>query len=262
MANPFRDLLWTLRCLTAVPLGRGNSPGPSSPVSVAIWFPVTGMAIGVISAAVAMWVYSWAYPMVAVALGMALNVMLTGGLHLDGLADTADGVHGGWTRDRRLEIMRDSHVGVFGVTAIVMLLLVKFAALAPVSQGIMLAVHWAVAATLSRYAMVVSACLAPYARQGEGTGKHFIDVLRPVHILPATVAALGIVFGLAGVFTTTAKALRCLAVACPAILFAAAFTGLMRRRLGGVTGDTLGAAGECTEALTMVAMLSPLLWRL
>jgi adenosylcobinamide-GDP ribazoletransferase len=196
---------------------------------------------------------------IAAVLGLAAHIVLTGGIHLDGLSDTADGVLGGWTRERRLEIMRDSRIGAFGVIALILVLLAKFGSLTALCRGedaAKVVAAMVAAAALARYAMVLSAGLGPYARSGPGTGRNFIELIRPCHAAAATLFILA-------AFAAAAYALPDLfgletwpAMLALPIVAALSLTLYFRARLGGTTGDTLGAVGECVETLVLAAAAS------
>jgi len=256
MKDLFHDVLWTLQCLTAVPMGRGGRPEPSSVAVVAVCFPVVGLGLGWAWGWVAAWASGWSSPDAAAAMTLALSAMVTGALHLDGLADTADGVFGGRTPERRLEIMRDSRVGAFGVVALVLVLLVKFAALGSLCRAraaCAAAEAWAAAAMTARFGMVLAAGLSCYARPGPGTGRHFIDTIRPHHAALSAMVIAAALAGLPAVGGACADLRVWLRVVTPGLLAALGLTFYLRRRLGGLTGDTLGAIGECVEAVVLVA---------
>jgi adenosylcobinamide-GDP ribazoletransferase len=172
----------------------------------------------------------------AVAL-VSLHALLSGGLHLDGLADTLDAWGGGrGQRARMLEIMRDSRIGAHGAAALALLLAGKIAALAALlARGTL----WPLLAgpAVARWAVVPLIMLFPYARPG-GLGSPFQERRRGIDLLAATllVAALPYWFG--------AGALRAGALALAAALLLAL---ALSRRLGGLTGDVYGAAVEIAE---------------
>jgi adenosylcobinamide-GDP ribazoletransferase len=204
--------------LTRVPIRR--EVGASDVARGAVFFPVVGAAIGAVTGGVALLAHLALSPFLSAALAIAVATALTGALHLDGLADTAD-AFGGRTRERRLEIMRDSRIGTFGAAAVALDLLIKVGAVEElVSRGLLPAL--VAAGAVSRAASVLLAGWLPYARES-GTG----GVLgRPSRLA--------------------------LAVCLPAAPFALLFRGVFRRLFGGVTGDALGAAIEMTETLALV----------
>ncbi len=215
------------------------------------WFPVVGTVLGCLSAAAVLGL-SLVFPVpVAAALVLTFAVLLTGGLHLDGLMDTCDGVFCVRSPEERLVIMRDSHVGAFGVLGAVCLLLVKFAALSALLAGDrqQLLGGLLVAPMLSRWAMVLAAVCFPYGRSGETLGSSFHRTVGPVQLAAATAGAgmLSVLVGL-----PLHLGFRGLA----AFAGAAALTYLVARfalsRLPGLTGDVYGAINEVVEAMVLV----------
>src|SRR5262249_17813095 len=128
------DAVVAFRYLTVLPLPRSRGPGDFG--RAAGWFPVVGLALGGCLAIASLGLDRVLPPGVGALLLIALWVGLTGGLHLDGLADTCDGLGGGWSRERALSIMRDAWTGPYGVTAIVLVLGLKVATLASLPTGL------------------------------------------------------------------------------------------------------------------------------
>jgi len=177
---------------------------------------------------------------------LAFTVLSTGGLHLDGLADTADGLGGGRTREGCLAIMKDSRVGTFGVLSLIVVLVLKFAfflslgdrAAAPVLLCYPVAGRWG---------MVLLAYLSPYARPEGGLGQAMTSGVAARTMAGATVSAAALCLGLGGVRGLILLAAAGLAVWLGSLYF--------RQRLGGVTGDVLGAANEALEVLVLGGFL-------
>jgi adenosylcobinamide-GDP ribazoletransferase len=225
--------------LTRVPLGRLIATGPADVARAAPFFPVVGAAVGAAGAGAALLLQPPLSPLLAAALATALTTALTGALHLDGFADTLDAT-GGTTRERSLEIMRDSRIGSFGAAALALSLLVRVAATAQLltSGGVLGGLI--AAGAVSRGAAVALAGVLPYARAAPGTG----GVLTGRIGLWGAPVAIAIAVG--------ALRLDGLAVV-GAVAAAAVLLGLVFRAwLGGVTGDTLGATSEATEVLALV----------
>jgi adenosylcobinamide-GDP ribazoletransferase len=237
--------LVAFRYLTILPL-------PPSRVAVDLgraagWFPLVGLVLGGCLALASLVVDRVLPPGVAAMLLVALWAALTGGLHLDGLADTCDGLGGGWSRERALSIMRDARSGPYGVTGIVLVVGLKAVALASLPDGLV----WRallVAPVLGRTGPLLVVRLCPPARP-EGAGHSLAVGAR----LPSLLAG-GLVAAAVSVATLGPWG------ALPLGAVGAAAWGLaayLRRRLGGFTGDTLGALVETTEAgvLTLVVSL-------
>jgi adenosylcobinamide-GDP ribazoletransferase len=179
-------------------------------------------------------------------LATTAGVLLTGALHEDGLADTADALGSGATGEEALRILRDPRLGTYGVIAVVVTLVWRILTLASLPPA------WALgglvlAHALGRSAAVVLAAIAEPAR-ADGLGRAAVLEIRPVDTSVATISALGIGSVAAGVWLVPVVVLAALS-----LLF---WRGLATRRLGGVTGDVLGACEQVVEilALTTVAV--------
>ncbi len=212
------------------------------------WFPVAGLLMGLL---LAVWDY-----LLGLAVGPALRavldtlflVVLTGGLHMDGLADSADGLLGHRGRERALEIMKDSRIGAWGVLAIIAVLGIKTAAFCDIhsdnSNTWRTAMGLALVPYFGRLAQCFIIRLIPYCRGKEGMGHSFFGSGQPW--LPAALCLLPLVF-LLGLF----PAIICLLVfACTVALLLQWY----KKMLGCVTGDMIGASCEICEALLLVAL--------
>jgi adenosylcobinamide-GDP ribazoletransferase len=242
--------------LTAIPM-RG-APAQGGLGRAAVWFPFVGLALGALAAAGA-WLLALAFPPpLAAGLAVALWAGLTGGLHLDGLADCCDGLLAAAAPARRLEIMRDPHVGAFGAVGLILFLLLKVLAVSHLLSTASTTnyvlrfafyefriTHYAflLAPTLARWLILIVA-RQPRARPG-GLGAGFAEGLKPATILlaavlPAALMALGGWRGLAAAGAGGAAA--------------AGVAALARARLGGVTGDVLGLTVEMVELAALLAL--------
>jgi adenosylcobinamide-GDP ribazoletransferase len=234
-----KRLLAAMRFLTILPLPGTCGTRETDLARSVPFFPIVGVLLGGFAALMA-----WAASLVAPSIlaGAAVVVLLltfSGGLHLDGLSDTADGLLSSRPRQQALEIMKDSHAGAMGVMAIVCVLLLKFASLASVRQEW----FWRAACLMplaGRCTIVIHMALLPYVRPG-GLGSVFSTDRRYLAAVEASVvllAACWVVLGAAG----WVVAGTCFAVA----LGLAAY---FRHRIGGATGDTFGAACEIVEVV-------------
>ncbi|MFN3466519.1 MAG: adenosylcobinamide-GDP ribazoletransferase [Candidatus Brocadiales bacterium] len=270
-----QELLWAIRFLTIIPLGRERELPPERMGRVMVFYPLVGLVIGLCLVLVY-------YPLVvglpsalADALIILFYVFLTGALHMDGLADSIDGLMGGWDRQNRLGIMKDSCLGSFGAIGIAGGLGLRFiflqsltgflpdvslwshtalmaehqgyrvGALSPTGpheEAVKKGVALLTMAVVGRWAQTLSASISPYAREDTpvtGTASGLVAHTRPVHCLAASVLPLfllGTLYGTRGIMM--------LAVVCAIILLLTAYT---RSRIGGVTGDTLGMTNEVSE---------------
>jgi adenosylcobinamide-GDP ribazoletransferase len=236
-----------LTFLTKLPWPWKGLAEPQDLARALFWFPWVGALLG-LGYAVAWTGLLHIFPGAAAAgLLLALTVAATGGLHLDGLADTADGLGGGHTPEARLRIMKDSRVGAFGVISLIVVLLLKFSfllALAEQRAGVGPIFLFPV---VGRWGIVLLAYLSPYARAEGGLGQAMTTGVTPRIVAGATASALGLALISAGVM-----GLVLLGVAGLLIWGA---SGYFRRQLGGVTGDVLGAANEVLEVLVLGGFL-------
>jgi adenosylcobinamide-GDP ribazoletransferase len=236
------SLILALRFLTVIPVPGRESAGPEALGRAAWWFPVVGLMLGSVLAVAALAVDALFPPLIAAALLVTGWKVATGGIHLDGLADSLDGLAG---RDaaRRLAIMRDSRIGVFGAAGLVLLCLLAVTALASLSPSVRLRVL-VLAPVIGRGApLLAGAWLAP-ATPGQGLGAAFAAGLSrwagPAHAVAGGALAAWLL-GIGGPVVA--------AVAWSVALLAA---GFVSRRLGGVTGDVLGAVVEVAELGTLL----------
>ena len=236
------SLILAVRFLTIVPVPGREAAGPGALGRAAWWFPVVGLGLGAALAAADRLLAQAFPPMLAAVLVLVAWKVATGGIHLDGLADSLDGL-GGATREQRLAIMRDSRIGVFGAAGLMLCILTAVIALAELPaelRGMALMASPA----LGRIAPALAGSVAAAAPRG-GLGADFLDGLSrwcgPVQLVAAG-AALALALGVVGIVPVAAAAGATL-------LWAA----LMIRRLGGLTGDALGAALEVAELAALLA---------
>lgn len=212
----------------------------------AVFFP----AVGVIVAAVGIAVRAATTPLLgqtpATVLAVAATIATTGAFHEDGLADSADGLWGGWTPERRVEIMRDSRLGTYGATALVISLGLRVALLAPLDLWVFAAADIA-GHVLGRAAGVaIAATLPPVGDQGLGA-----KVIGPAGALTAVgVAGSSIVAAVLGGMVWAGLLLAVTALTVVVVRRAA------RRRLGGLTGDLLGATNQLAHLGVLVAVVA------
>ena len=233
-----------LTFLTTLPWPRLGRADAGDLARSLFWFPWVGGLLGLIFWG-AWWVLLKTFPAAAAsALLLTLTVILTRGLHLDGLADTADGLGGGRDPAERLRIMKDSRLGTFGAVAVILILLLKFALFqAWAGPGRIFLLY----PIVSRWGMVFLAYLSPYARPEGGLGQAMTQGARASTLAGATVSAAVLSFlayGIPGLILLTGAAL--------AVLLLSLY---FKKKLGGVTGDVLGAVGELLEVLVLAAAL-------
>lgn len=216
--------------------------GAAVPTPAALpWFPLVGAALGAALGGV-WWLAAelWTRP-VAAAVVVVADLALTGMLHLDGTIDSADGLLAPMERQRRLEVMADPTAGAFGVGAAVAVLLVRWTVLASIDVSIVaLACLWCA----SRFVMAVATTRMRYARPG-GLASPFVT-RRPRWLPVAGLLAGAVLAGLAGLHVVAG--LVALGLSSAAVL------ALADRRIGGFTGDVLGAVGLVGETVGLLAV--------
>jgi adenosylcobinamide-GDP ribazoletransferase len=231
--------------LTIIPLAGGPARPPAEVAASLRWFPLVGFIIGAMLVLEDRALAIFTGGAIRAALLVITLEIVSGGMHLDGLADTADALGAGRDRERALEIMRDSRIGAFGAAAIFAVLALKVIALAGAHGEARRAAIYA-APGLARWAMAWIGGRSAYLRaQGAGTALLGGGERNPR--IASIIAAVGMIPA-AG-----CHALRAIATAA---LLAAILRKFYERWLGGVTGDVIGAAGQIVEAAVMIAITS------
>jgi len=241
-----KSFLIALQFLTSIPVRVRGEVAPRAMGRAMVWFPVVGLMLGGALALVDLALRALLPPVVAAAMLLTLWAALTGALHLDGFLDCCDGLLAARPPDKRLEILRDAHVGAFAVVGAICLLLLKFAALLELPDGDRLAALLATPA-LTRAAMVYAARAYPYARSGPGLGRLFRHGLTWREVALAAAVAVATAW--------LALKLTGLALILWVWLLTAAIAWLVRRRIPGLTGDVYGAINELTEVGALLFLL-------
>ncbi|MDD4237146.1 MAG: adenosylcobinamide-GDP ribazoletransferase [Desulfotomaculaceae bacterium] len=215
-----------------------------------LFFPAVGLFLGGLLAALA-WAAGYLFPSgVKASLLVVGMVVLTGGMHLDGFMDSIDGLFSGRARERKLEIMRDSRVGAFGVIGVICLLLLKYNLLLELPDGVLLKVLL-ILPVLSRWGMAIAVIAFPYARP-DGLGKVYAIQSGSKELAGSTIitaVAATLILGLQGAWL---------------VALAASIAWLVGRKivkeLGGLTGDTYGLINELLEVALLFAVYPILRW--
>ena len=246
--SPITDFWRALALLSRVPV-TGITDFRSEAVARSVWtWPLVGLLLAGFAVLPAMLVFHLTENLaIFVLIALAGMVLLTGSMHEDGMADCADGFGGGFERTRKLEIMRDSHIGTYGVVALILcfgLRLIVLYGAAETGQAVAL---FLIAAIMSRAAIPVVMYILPPAREdglGKGVGKPSITMVA-IGIL----IAMALSFVLSGLLVTIAVLLG----AFLAVLFVVA---VAKWQIGGQTGDVLGASQIMTELLVGIAFIA------
>lgn len=244
------DVAAAIGLLTRLPVRVDGATASARGARAAWAYPLVGAMLGALAFGVAaLALRLGTSPGIAAALALGAQFAATGAMHEDGLADSADGLWGGWTRERRLEIMKDSRIGTYGVLALILSLLLRWSALEALAGSGALAGALIAAGALSRGLMVGLWGRLPSARPAG---------------LAAAVGQPGAATCLLGLAVATGLGLICLGpVATALCLFAGgiAVAGLGRtalRRIGGQTGDILGAGQQIAEIVILIALAARL----
>jgi len=212
------------------------------------YFPLVGLIIGIFLFAIYAVGIKYYPPLVVAALIMVAQLMVTGGMHLDGFMDSMDGLFSGRQRERKLEIMKDSRVGANGVMALGLLFLLKFSLLVSLVQldDYFILAILILMGTLSRWSMVYAIKSFPYLTK-EGLGTFYKKYTGTKEFLIATIITLIIVGGFLKLHGLIL------------FLIVLGFTFLMARQtvktIGGLTGDTYGAFTEMLEVIILLILL-------
>jgi adenosylcobinamide-GDP ribazoletransferase len=248
LAERAGELGTSVAFLTRVPFARAGSGSGGGSLAPAVWaFPLAGVMVGAIGALV----YALAHwfglpPWPAAALAVAATLAVTGALHEDGLADTADGFGGGATREQKLDIMRDARIGSYGVCALILSLLLRAGALASLADPGTVAAALIGAHAAGRVAMPVAMFFLNPAR---GDGLSFAAGTPTAARVVAGIGLAAIVLLFTLGLVLTIAALVMLAIA------AAVMTVLSERQIGGQTGDVLGAIEQVGEIVVLLVAL-------
>lgn len=239
-----KQFLLALQFLTVLPVKITSHIKKEDFGKSLIYFPVIGLLIGLVLS-LGVKLLSPLPNLAMSAIIVALWVGITGGIHLDGFADTCDGFYGQKPKEERLKIMRDSRIGVMGVAGIVFILLLKFTLISGIPRNFL----WKaliVAPVFARWAQAFSCRIADYARK-EGKAKYFIEYAGKKEIFAGAVFT-SILF----LFLTGIKGIILFSFS---LLSVYLFVKYTKRKIGGVTGDTIGAVNEIAEVLVLFFVL-------
>ena len=241
-----KDFLQALSFLTIFPVGKILHTEEKELARSMAFFPLVGLVIGLFLA-FGHYLFSFFLPKPLVLwLTIGLLTFLTRGIHLDGLADTIDGLSSNGSRERILEVMRDSRIGAFGVISLILLIGAKYLALDQISNS-SITHSLILMAVMGRNSMVLVCYRSPYARSEKGLGRPFTENLGTRELIVSSTSAFGIsllFMGLKGIVVFLVIGLFCLG-----------YRFFFIKKLGGVTGDILGAANELAELSFLLILI-------
>jgi adenosylcobinamide-GDP ribazoletransferase len=242
----FRRFFTAVQFLTRLPIPRRSGSPEEQLGKASAFFPLVGMMVGC-GATLVFVLLRHVLPLSASVLGaIVFAAFITNGLHEDGLADSFDGFGGGWTKERTLEIMRDSRIGAYGVLALIFLVLGKFILLSSLPPG--QTWRWLIVGhTAARWTILPLSASLRYAR-AEGQGKLVAKQVGALEMVLGTATLLLVLLFVSWQAALTAFLVTALVTLLSGLYF--------RARLGGLTGDCLGAANQLTEvALYLTAVI-------
>jgi len=239
------NLLAALRFLTIVPIKTKTNTASLSANSL-VYFPVAGFALGIILACIQQLLsYTGLHNLaISAALVVAL-IILTGGMHLDGLSDTFDGLASWKGREDILRIMRDPHAGAIGVLSMISVIFLKIAFIAslrPLDSALSLILM----TTISRWSMVTAISFFPYARE-QGKAKIFMDGKNNKFLILSTLLTMIII-----ILSSPFAGFAAMITSCAAVIVIGKTISL---RIGGITGDVLGAINEINEIIILLTII-------
>ena len=247
--NELKTLALAVHFLTRIPTPFEIDYSPERLNAASRYYPIVGAIIGSV-AALAFGIANLALPTVVAALiATAATALLTGAFHEDGLADTFDGISGGYDRARSLEIMTDSRIGTFGALALIIVISTKVAALSSLPDTTTIITALIAAHIISRTSTVIVMATSRYAK-ADGIAGPQDQPLRPINTIITTLTGLTTIAALALILSPTAALLATAGAITGHILIRLYF----QPRLGGHTGDTLGATQQITELAIYIAL--------
>jgi len=232
--------------MTRLPVPRSVRWSEEELASSTAFFPATGLAIGLLAAGAWAFGYSAWSPAIAALFAVTASVLATGAFHEDGLADSADGIGGAFDIDKKIAIMRDSRIGTYGSVALILALIGKVLAISEINPA-MVILSITGAHVIARWTSVALIYNNVYVRES-GTGKPFAEAITRRNVMAASLFTLICAFLCFGYLT-----LYITAIVLAATLFAQWYA---RRKLGGITGDYLGATNSLVELLIYLVMAS------
>ncbi len=239
-----KNFLIALQFLTILPVKINSGIKESDFGKALLYFPLVGILIGFLLALASI-VFAFLPNLVTGSLLIIILIVISGGIHLDGLCDTCDGFYGLKPKQDMLNIMRDSRTGVMGVIGVVTILLLKFTLIVSI-PGQYLCKSLIIMAVFSRWSQAFACYASSYARK-DGKAKDFIDHAKRTDIAVGGAATL-IIF-------LIAAQLKGIAVFVSALICVFLFIRYSEKKIGGMTGDTIGALSEISEASVLFFIL-------
>ena len=267
-----KDFFWALNFLTTIPAGKRWCEREPKVGNVVFWFPIIGLLIGFMLTFVYIPATRFFPHMVADAIILIIYIVVTGGFHLDGFADTCDGIFGGNTREKRLDIMRDSRTGSYGALCLICTVGLKYICLISIDPEAIAGLSFIsdsksikglnpvylyacekgkvllFMCAVGRWSQVLGAALSSYARDEGGTGKIIVENVKMRHALLSLLIPGILIFIFCGI-----KGIFILFIVFIVVVF---YVSYIKKKIGGMTGDTLGALNEISELTVLLFFLA------
>lgn len=241
VSNGVKRFLLALQFLTILPVRIEAGLNEKDFGASLIYFPLVGLLTGLLLCG-CFFLFSFLPDAVRAALILLVSIVISGGIHLDGFADTCDAFYGNKPKEKILEIMRDSHIATMAVIGLCALLLLKFSLLANIPARYL----WKLLILMpifSRYCQVIACVSCGYARN-DGKAKYFVEYAGRKEFLIATVFT--------ALFSLLLMKLKGVSLLALCLFFAWLFIMRIKRRIGGMTGDTIGAISEAAEVFVLL----------
>ena len=233
------DIKVAFAFLTRIPI---NHKPEISIQRSAVWFPLVGWVIGGVTGVLFYFLSQGIPALPAAAIAILFSTLITGGFHQDGLADTFDGLVGGWNTEDRLRILKDSRHGTYGVLSITLQLILQISLLSTLSPKVgtlaIIAAH-----TLGRLVPIYF-MLAPAVPSHEGMGATYSRSVGARDVLASTLLTIALLFGLIGAHLFIAAGI--------VAVIGFAFLVYVKKKIGGVLGDVLGASEQIAETFILL----------
>jgi len=242
-SSPLDNILLAFSFLTIIPISVKTGSEKNTLAKSMTFFPLVGLCIGFASLIIVSPFEHAFSPRFVTLLLVLLPILLSGGLHVDGLADSFDAFFQGKSKEDILRVMRDSRIGVWGALSIVFLVLIKWELLMLLPNKM---AGYLFALSASRWAHVVLCFSLPYAREENGLGKEVAGLVQKKEFIFSTLFVIGISFllGLKGIMILTM---------CWAFIYL--LSQFYKRKINGITGDVIGATGELVEVFVYVIII-------
>lgn len=241
-----KNFLRALSFLTILPVGQNRLSEEKELARSMAFFPLVGLLIGLLLTAGYYLFSLFLRKSITLWTTVGLLALLTRGLHLDGFADTLDGLGSGGTKEKMLEVMKDSRIGAFGVIGLILLIGGKYLALDQISNGF-IPYSLILMVVMGRNSMVLVCYRSPYPRPEGGLAKPFSENLRPRELIISLASTCVIAFILQGWKGPLLFVAIC--------FFSLGYRFFFIKKLGGITGDVLGAANELSELLCLILLV-------